>query len=72
MHMIAHPVVAQAPPRTRIAYAAAHVVADPLAAIDPILGGAIDWGERWPTGAIYGRSAWGSPKRWTPRSVVWA
>jgi hypothetical protein len=33
----------QAPPRTRIAYAAAHVVADPLAAVDPILGGAIDW-----------------------------
>ena len=33
----------QAPPRTRIAFAAAHVVADPLAAIDPILGGAVDW-----------------------------
>ncbi len=38
-----HPIVAQPPPRTRIAYAAAHVVADPLVAIDPILGGAIDW-----------------------------
>jgi hypothetical protein len=33
----------QAPPRMRIAFAAAHVVADPLAAVDPILGGAIDW-----------------------------
>lgn len=43
MHTLAHPIVAQAPPRTRVAYAAAHVVADPLAAIDPVLGGAIDW-----------------------------
>jgi hypothetical protein len=33
----------QAPPRTRIAFAAAHVVVDPLAPVDPILGGAIDW-----------------------------
>jgi hypothetical protein len=33
----------QAAPRTRIAFAAAHVVADPFAAIDPVLGGAIDW-----------------------------
>jgi len=30
-------------PFTRIAYSAAHVVADPLAAIDPWLGAAIDW-----------------------------
>jgi hypothetical protein len=36
-------VTPQPPPRTRIAYAAAHVVVDPLAAIDPVLGGAIDW-----------------------------
>jgi uncharacterized protein DUF993 len=32
-----------APPRTRVAYAAAHVVCDPLADIDPWLGAAIDW-----------------------------
>jgi hypothetical protein len=32
-----------APPRTRVAYAAAHVVCDPLANIDPWLGTAIDW-----------------------------
>jgi hypothetical protein len=38
-----HSIVAQPPPRTRIAYAAVHVVADPLAVVDPILGGAIDW-----------------------------
>ncbi len=31
------------PPFNRIAYAAAHVVADPLASIDPWLGAAIDW-----------------------------
>jgi len=38
-----HAAVATGPPRTRVAYAAAHVVADPLAATDPVLGGAIDW-----------------------------
>jgi hypothetical protein len=30
-----HPLTPQAPPRSRIAYAAAHVVADPLSPIDP-------------------------------------
>src|SRR5690554_4019896 len=30
-------------PFARIAYAAAHVVADPLADIDPWLGAAVDW-----------------------------
>ena len=30
-------------PFTRIAYSAAHVVADPLAAIDPWLAAALDW-----------------------------
>jgi len=37
------PAVPQGPPRSRIAYAAAHVVADPLSALDPALGGTIDW-----------------------------
>ncbi len=39
------PIAAGAPTRpfTRIAYSAAHVVADPLAAVDPWLGAAIDW-----------------------------
>jgi hypothetical protein len=32
-----------APPRTRVAYAAAHVVADPLADYDPMLDVALDW-----------------------------
>jgi len=31
------------PPFNRIAYAAAHVVADPLAEVDPWLDAAIDW-----------------------------
>jgi hypothetical protein len=31
------------PPHSRVAFAAAHVVADPLAAIDPWLEGALDW-----------------------------
>jgi uncharacterized protein DUF993 len=38
-----HAVTPQDPPRTRVAYAAAHVVADPRSPIDPVLGGAIDW-----------------------------
>ena len=39
------PFAAAAPTRpfTRIAYSAAHVVADPIAAVDPWLGAAIDW-----------------------------
>jgi hypothetical protein len=39
------PLAAAVPTRpfTRIAYSAAHVVADPLAAVDPWLGAAIDW-----------------------------
>ena len=31
------------PPRTRVAYAAAHVVCDPLADVDPWVGAAVDW-----------------------------
>jgi hypothetical protein len=38
-----HAVTPQRPPRTRVAYAAAHVVSDPRSPIDPILGGAVDW-----------------------------
>jgi len=37
------PVTPQAAPRSRVAYAAAHVVADPLAVRDPVAGGGIDW-----------------------------
>ncbi len=38
-----HAVTPQAPPRTRVAYAAAHVVCDPRSPVDPVLGGAVDW-----------------------------
>jgi hypothetical protein len=44
-----------APPRTRIAYAAAHVVADPLAANDPWLDAALDWDAT----LAYRRYLWG-------------
>lgn len=37
------PVVSAKPSRSRIAYAAAHVVSDPLADVDPSTGGALDW-----------------------------
>ena len=39
------PLAAAAPKRpfTRIAYSAAHVVADPLATVDPWVGAALDW-----------------------------
>ena len=36
-------VTPQGPPRTRVAYTAAHVVSDPRSPVDPILGGAVDW-----------------------------
>jgi hypothetical protein len=37
------PVVPADPPKSRVAYAAAHVVADPLADIDPATQTALDW-----------------------------
>ena len=37
------PVVPADPPKSRVAYAAAHVVADPLADVDPTSEAAIDW-----------------------------
>ena len=37
------PAPSSRPPWNRVAFAAAHVVADPLAAVDPWLGAAIDW-----------------------------
>ncbi|HZO92226.1 MAG TPA: DUF993 family protein [Candidatus Baltobacteraceae bacterium] len=38
-----HPIAPQPPPRTRVVFAAAHVVADPRSPVDPVLGGAVDW-----------------------------
>ena len=55
----------------RVAYSAAHVVADPLAAIDPWQGCAIDWDAT----IAYRRNLWGLglawPKPWIPHSAVW-
>jgi hypothetical protein len=45
---------AQPAPRSRIAYAAAHVVVDPRADVDPATGGAIDW----ETTLAYRRHLW--------------
>ena len=55
----------------RIAYAAAHVVADPLATNDPWLTPAIDWDTRSNSATACGTSASASPKPWTPRSAAW-
>jgi hypothetical protein len=46
------------PPFPRVALAAAHVVADPLAEQDPWLDVKVDW-EAW-------------RRRWTPPSAAWA
>ena len=54
----------------RIAYAAAHVVADPLADIDPWHGTAVDWERPSRFGIICGTSASASPKRWIRRSAA--
>ena len=61
-----------APPRTRVAFAAAHVVADPLADVDPWLDAAIDWDAT----LAYRRYLWGLglrrlPRRWIRRSAAW-
>ena len=62
-----------APPRTRLAYAAAHVVADPLADVDPWLETRRSTGTpRWRIDATCGTSACPSPKPWTPRNAGWA
>ena len=60
------------PPFNRIAYAAAHVVADPLADSDPWLDAAIDWERTIAFRRHCGRSGWASPRPWTRRSAAWA
>ena len=53
-------------------YAAAHVVADPLAADDPVARGARLGGHAGLPAPplVAAASAW--PRRWTPRSAAWA
>ena len=62
----------QAPQLNRIAYSAAHVVADPRAAIDPWLQCAIDWDATIAYRQRLWRWAWAWPRRWTRRSAAWA
>ena len=59
-------------PFNRIAFAAAHVVADPFSAADPSGQPASTGRRRSPTAAISSISASASPRPWTPRSAAWA
>jgi hypothetical protein len=57
----------------RVAFAAAHVVADAMSNADPSGPPAIDWERRRsPSAAICSTSASASPRRWTPPSAAWA
>ena len=61
-----------AEPRSRVCYAAAHVVADPLAGGDPTGPAASTGTRRSPSAATCGRTGCASPRRWTPPSAAWA
>jgi hypothetical protein len=61
-----------AAPRSRLAYAAVHVVADPLADVSPIGHAAIDWRQRLPFAVTSGATALRWQKPWTPHSEEWA
>ena len=58
-------------PFDRVAFAAVHVVQDPLAEQDPWLDVAIDWDARSPIAAISGGWASPWPRRWTRPSAAW-
>jgi Protein of unknown function (DUF993) len=55
----------------RVAFSAAHVVADPLAEVDPWLNAAIDWDKT----IAFREHVWdlglGVAEAWTPRSAAW-
>jgi hypothetical protein len=59
------------PIKSRIGMAAVHVVADPLARIDPTLDVAIDWDATLAYRRHLYAMGWPSPRRWTPRSAGW-
>ena len=62
-----------AEPRSRVCYAAAHVVVDPLAGGDPDRARRSWTGRRRsPSAGTCGRTACASRRRWTPRSAAWA
>jgi hypothetical protein len=58
-------------PFNRVAFSAAHVVADPRADIDPWLTARSTGTPPSPTASTCGRWAWAWPRRWTPRSAAW-
>ena len=58
------------PAFNRIAYAAAHVVGDPLADVDPWLEPAVDWERTIAFRNYCGTSGSASPRRWTRRSAA--
>jgi Protein of unknown function (DUF993) len=60
-----------APSKSRVAYAAAHVVCDPLADNSPTLDADLDWEATLSTGDISGRSGSPSPRPWTRPSAGW-
>ncbi len=60
------------PIKRRIGMAAVHVVADPLASVNPTLEVALDWDATLRYRHQSGRWAWRSPRRWTPLSAGWA
>ena len=55
----------------RVAYSAAHVVADPLADGDPWVTRRSTGTRRSATGTTSGTWGSGSPRRWTRRSAAW-
>ena len=55
----------------RVAFSAAHVVADARAANDPWIDARVDWDRRSPIASTCGTSASASPRRWTPPSAAW-
>lgn len=60
------------PARSRVAYAAVHVVADPLVDVSPTLETALDWEATLAYRRYVWSLAWASPRRWTPPSGAWA
>ncbi len=56
----------------RVAFSAAHVVADARAANDPWLDASVDWERRSAIANTCGTSVSASPKPWTRPSAAWA
>ena len=59
------------PLRSRVAYAAAHVVADPRAENVPGAPAASTGTRPSPSATTSGPTGWAWPRRWTPPSAAW-